>query len=121
MITFTIDLPPITKKNHSQVINNAKTGRLMVIPSKQYKEYERNAKWFMPKVETIKTPVNIEAHFYMPTRRRVDLVNLLQALCDILVKYEVIEDDNFNIVASFDGSRVNYDKERPRTEVIINE
>ena len=106
MITFTIDLPPITKKNHSQVISNPKTGRIMVIPSKQYKEYERNAKWFMPRIETITTPINIEAHFYMPTRRRVDLVNLLQALCDILVKYEVIEDDNSSVVASFDAKNI---------------
>lgn len=55
----------------------------------------------------------------MPTRRRVDLVNLEQALLDILVKYNVIEDDNSKIVFSMDGSYVDYDKENPRTEVFI--
>ena len=91
----------------------------MVIPSKQYKEYEHESAWFMPHIKTIDQPVNIRAVFYMPTRRRVDLVNLLQALCDILVKYSVLEDDNCSVVASFDGSRVDYDKDNPRTEVSI--
>jgi Holliday junction resolvase RusA-like endonuclease len=118
---FVIRLAPITKKNHSTIITNKTTGKLMVIPSKQYKEYEHESAWFMPHIKTIDRPVNIRAVFYMPTHRRVDLVNLLQALCDILVKYSVIEDDNFNIVAGFDGSRVDYDKENPRTEVWIYE
>ena len=118
---FTIRLAPITKKNHSTIITNKTTGKLMVIPSKQYKEYEHESAWFMPHIKTIDRPVNIRAVFYMPTHRRVDLVNLLQALCDILVKYSVIEDDNFNIVAGFDGSRVDYDKDSPRTEVWIYE
>lgn len=116
---FTIRLAPITKKNHSQIITSPKTGRPMVIPSKQYKEYEHESAWFMPHIKTIDQSVNIRAVFYMPTRRRVDLVNLLQALCDILVKYSVLEDDNCSIVASFDGSRVDYDKDNPRTEVWI--
>jgi Holliday junction resolvase RusA-like endonuclease len=118
---FVIRLAPITKKNHSSIITNKTTGKLMVIPSKQYKEYEHESAWFMPHIKTIDRPVNIRAVFYMPTHRRVDLVNLLQALCDILVKYSVIEDDNFNIVAGFDGSRVDYDKDSPRTEVWIYE
>jgi len=55
----------------------------------------------------------------MQTRRRVDLVNLLEATCDMLVKYKVIEDDNNKIVVSHDGSRVFYDKENPRVEITI--
>lgn len=55
----------------------------------------------------------------MPTRRRVDLCNLHEALCDVLVKFGVVQDDNCKIIASMDGSRVLYDKENPRTEVYI--
>ena len=55
----------------------------------------------------------------MPTKRRVDLGNLQASTCDILVKYKVIKDDNFNIVTSMDGSRVFQDKNNPRTEIII--
>ena len=119
-MNFTIKLPPITKKNHSQIIFNRNTGQRMVIPSKQYREYEHECAWFMPP-ERMEGKVNVKAIFYMPTKRRVDLVNLLQALLDILVKYGVIEDDNSNVVVSVDGSRVRYDKENPRTEVEITE
>jgi hypothetical protein len=37
-----------------------------------------------------------------------------------LVAYGIIADDNSNIVASMDGSRVLYDRENPRTEIYIN-
>ena len=55
----------------------------------------------------------------MPTKHRVDITNLHSALHDILVHYQVIEDDNSNIVKATDGSRVLYDKENPRTEIYI--
>jgi Holliday junction resolvase RusA-like endonuclease len=55
----------------------------------------------------------------MPTKRRCDVVNMLEATLDILVKYGVLADDNSNIVVSMDGSRVLYDKENSRTEVEI--
>ena len=55
----------------------------------------------------------------MPTRRRVDLVNLIEATTDILVKARVLEDDHCRIVAGHDGSRVVYDKENPRAEITI--
>lgn len=51
----------------------------------------------------------------------MDLVNLLEATCDILVHYRVLEDDNSKIVVSHDGSRVLYDKENPRVEIWITE
>ena len=108
----------MTKKNH-QTIVRAK-GRLMVIPSKQYKQYEKDCEPYMPTLDaTIDYPIELACKFYMPTHRRVDAVNLLQAVCDILVKYGVIADDNSNIIASFDGTRVLYDKENPRTEITI--
>lgn len=55
----------------------------------------------------------------MPTKRRVDLSNLIEAVDDILVKAGVLEDDNYKIVQSHDGSRVLHDKENPRTEITI--
>lgn len=115
---FTIKLEPVTKKNSQRIIYV--NHRPMIIPSKKYKDYEHDCAWFMPS-QRISGQVNVKAHFYMKTKRRVDLVNLLQALLDVLVKYDVIEDDNSNIVVSMDGSRVLYDKENPRTEVEITE
>ena len=49
----------------------------------------------------------------------MDLTNLLAATCDILTDYGVIADDNYKIVVSHDGSRVLFDKDRPRVEIEI--
>ncbi len=114
---FTIELPPRTKKNSQRIVTVK--GRPIIIPSKAYKDYERDCMPFMPMVDTIDYPVNVKAVFYMPTRRRCDMTNLMQSLADILVHYGVLEDDNYKIIASWDGSRVRYCKESPRTEVEI--
>ena len=113
-----IPIAPITKKNHQQIIKAG--GRMMVIPSKQYRKYEADCMPFLKRVG-IDYAVNVKALYYMPTKRRVDLVNLHEALCDVLVKYGVIEDDNSKIIASMDGSRVLYDKQNPRTEIYIEQ
>ena len=57
----------------------------------------------------------------MPTARRVDLTNLLEALDDVLVNAGVLADDNCNIIYSHDGSRAFVDRENPRTEIVIRE
>lgn len=117
-IKFTIYLEPRTKKNSSQIIINPRTNRPMIIPSKKYKEYEEEAGWFV-KATGIDYPVNVKCLFYMKTRRKVDLSNLISAISDVLVKYGVITDDNSSIIAGYDGSRVLYDKANARTEVTI--
>ena len=105
-----------TKKNSSRIITAG--GRTMLIPSKQYLEFEKNCKLFL-KPTKIDYAVNLKCVFYMKTRRRVDLPNLLNSICDVLVKHQVIVDDNKDIVAGFDGSRVLYDKNQPRVEIEI--
>lgn len=119
MIKLTINLPPITKKNHQQIV--FVKGRPMVLPSKQYRQYEADCAVFLSKSYLIDKPVNVKCLYYMPTHRRVDLTNLLEATHDVLVKYRVLADDNANIIASVDGSRVLYDKSNPRTEIYIEE
>ena len=120
-LQFTVKLPPVSKKNSQQILTNPKTGRPFIMPSKKYKEYERAALWFIPKGEIITRPVNVKCLFYMPTRRKCDLVNMQEAILDVMVKAGLLADDNFSIVQSMDGSRVLYDKENPRTEVYITE
>lgn len=119
MVEFTIDIAPVTKKNHSQIIYTG--GRPRLIPSKQYVQYEKDCQFFMPHIMTIDKRINVKAIYYMSTRRKVDLINLHSALHDVLVAYRVVADDNSNIIASTDGSRVMYDKTSPRTEVEIVE
>ena len=53
-------------------------------------------------------PINLKCTFIVSDKRKRDIVNLLNAIQDILVKYEVIADDNYNIVQAIDGTRIIY-------------
>lgn len=120
LVHFTIPLTPITKKNHQQILRNAKTGRPFIMPSKQYKDYEAAAARYVPNIgKKIDCPVNVQTVFYMPTRRKVDKANLEESIHDVLVYAGLLVDDNRDIIAGTDGSRVYYDKDNPRTEVTI--
>lgn len=120
MVKLVLEGRPITKKNHQQIVL-AKNGKRFVIQSKQYLIYEGDALWQLKikyKGEMIKSKMNLKAHYYMPDKRMPDLINLMQATCDILEKARVIENDK-NII-SFDGSRImGIDKSNPRTEIEI--
>lgn len=117
---ITIPIAPVSKKNSQRLLKYG--GRLMPVPSAAYSRYETAAGYHLrPRPEKPLTgPLEVRCLYYMPTRRRVDLVNLLEATCDVLVKYRIIEDDHCGIVASHDGSRVLYDKQHPRTEIYIS-
>ena len=111
---------PRSKKN-SQQIFRGKAGRPFITQSQQYKEYERSClRQILPKhVQRIDYSVNVQMVFYMPTKRKCDLGNLQAACLDILVKGNVLKDDNHTIVTTMDGSRVFYDKEHPRVEIEV--
>lgn len=120
---FAIKGEPRTKKNSSMIIRNS--GRPKVMPSKQFREYERVALWQLLSEARIGEPIscscNVKCVYYMKSKRRVDLVNLQEGTLDILVKARIIEDDNSQIVATMDGSCVRYDKDDPRVEIFITE
>ena len=117
-MNIVINIKPVTKKNSQRII--IVRGRPMIIPSKLYKDYEKNCSAYLKPLETpIDYPINLKCLFFMSTKRKIDLCNLQEAICDILVHYGILADDNRNIVAAQDGSRVYYDKENPRTEIEI--
>lgn len=122
MLKFIIPVRPRTKKNHGQLIT-LKNGRQMMLPSKSYKEFEKEVLKFIkehPELRVkIDKPVNLECHFYKDKNYKSDLVGYLQAIQDALVKAEVLEDDNTNIVATTDGSFVELDRQNPRVEITI--
>jgi Holliday junction resolvase RusA-like endonuclease len=121
MIKFTIPLAPISKKNSQRIFRPKGMNRPLIVPSEQYKQYERDAAHFIPRGVYINAPVNVKCLFYMPTRRKCDLTNLLEAIDDVMVKAGLLADDNFTVIESHDGSRVLYDKDNPRTEIYITE
>ena len=118
-IEFTINGNPVSKKNSQQIVY-PKGRKPIIVQSKTYKDYEKACKQFMPKMDKpIDQPCTVTALFYRKDHRRCDITNLMSALHDVLVKYGVVLDDNFNIIYSVDGTRVFVDQKNPRTEVTI--
>ena len=125
---FVISGNPVTKKNSQQIVYNPKTKRPFIMPSAKYKEYAKAAllelsvqgvKDFTEFDFPISVPVNVACRYYMVTKRKVDLCNLIEATLDILCDAGVLDDDNCTIVARHDLSEVRYDKEHPRVEIEI--
>ena len=119
---FTLNVIPATKKNHGEIIH-ARNGAHIMLPSKAYRRFEKECLDIIEDKHRVEIdfPINAQCIFYMPTRRIVDLTNLLNAIMDTLVKARVLKDDNSRIVQSHDGSRVMYDKENPRIEILLEE
>ncbi len=124
-IHFIIYTEPRSKKNSQQIAMNKKTGVRFVVQSETYKRFEKECKSDLYPIqqslkEPINYPINIKCLFYKSTKHKCDLTNLLEAIDDVLVKDKIIEDDNYNILVSHDGSRVFVDKDNPRIEITIS-
>lgn len=119
---YVIPHEPRTKKNSLKIAYNRRTGKPFVRQSEQYSEFEDAAAYYLlPRPPSpIDYPVTVKCVFYMKTRRKVDKSNLEAAVHDILVDCLILTDDNRDIIASTDGSRVYYDKENPRVEIEIS-
>lgn len=126
---FTIPVKPRTKKNHMQLVT-LKTGRQMLLPSKAYKQFEKEVLNFVaenPLIiksnEEFKLPIqdriNLKCTFYKEKDYKADLAGYIQAIQDALVKAGVIADDNHKIIESTNGSKVKLDRDNPRIEVEI--
>lgn len=127
-IRYTINGEARTKKNHMMIAGTGvrcptcrKFGKQYIRQGKAHDEYTEAARWqIRPRPpRPIECPVNIKCLFYMKTRRRVDALNLLATIDDLLVECGVLKDDNSSIVVGHDGSRVLHDPDNPRTEIYI--
>ena len=122
MIEIKIPVIPRSKKNSQEIVFNRKTGHRMVIQNKRFTEFEKKCKEYLPKLEKpIDYPINLQCKFYVCDARKRDIANYLEAIQDILVKYNVLEDDNYNIVASINGCSMEIDRDNPRVEITIKE
>ena len=117
-VKFVLYGDPKTKKNSQQIAYYR--GKPFIMQGGKYTAYANDILWQIRfHEEPISEPVNVKVVYYRNSKRRVDLGNLLAATCDILIDGGVLKDDNRDIVASHDGSRVYYDKENPRAEITI--
>ena len=127
-IKYVIKGDPRTKKNSLMIAGKGKRcpkcgkfEKQWVRQGKAHSDFAEAALWQLrPRPKSpIEARVNVKCLFYMKTRRRVDTLNLLASIDDILVGAGVLADDNSSIVVAHDGSRVLYDSVDPRTEITI--
>lgn len=120
MIIIKIPIQCRSKKNSQQILYNRYTRKPFISQGKLYKQFEAECGYYLIKHRyKIDYPINLKCTFYVPDKRQRDIVNLLNAIQDILVKYEVIADDNYNIVNSVDGTKIIYEKGRQETIIEI--
>lgn len=128
VLRYTIQGDPRTKKNSLMIAGSGKRCPVCHKPAKQWVRqgkahdaFAQAAAWQLrPRPSRpIDYPVNVQCLFYMQTLRRVDLLNLLATIDDLLVEAKILTDDNCRIVVSHDGSRVLHDKYNPRVEIYI--
>lgn len=120
MLKIIIPVIPRSKKNSQEIVFNRKTGHRMVIQNKRYTEYEKECKKYIPILDRpIDFPINLQCKFYVNDARKRDIANYIEAIQDILTKYGILEDDNYNIVSSLNGCSMEIDRENPRVEIYI--
>lgn len=119
MMKLIIPVKPRTKKNSQQIMKAG--NKRWIGPSKAALAFERQCAWWIKDCyrQKISEPVNVRVRFFVESKRKVDLTNLLESIDDVLVKYGVLSDDNANIIAGHDGSRVYVDRATPRLEILI--
>jgi len=123
LFCYTIYGDCASKKNSKRIIYNRSTGKPMIISSKKYDKWEKDAIKQMEndKVPKLKLGEKMNAKIIIFRKNRLggsgDLNNFLQGPLDLLVKAGVLKDDNRNIIYSTDGSRMFYDKDNPRVEI----
>jgi Holliday junction resolvase RusA-like endonuclease len=116
-----------TKKNRPRLIRVK--GRTIPIPCKEYMTWEKISvlqlniarselgAWKRDCVFP-NEPVEVEAVFYR-TNRRPDLVNLYQALSDILEKARIVHNDRQ--IVCWSGGPIIVDKDKPRVEITVSQ
>lgn len=115
---------PTTKKTHQQIIYVK--GRPRILPSPQYLAYEKLCKaaclaaWADEGNEPIDFGISILMKVFLPNYQGIgDHNGYMQAIGDILQKWNVIEDDMW-IAWDSDGAHwLSIDPSNPRVEIII--
>lgn len=113
-----------SKKNSKSIITNRRTGKPMIIASKRAKDMEKNmaSEFSTQRGEhsTINRPSSVCMKLYHKDNIKRDLDNVATSVLDGLVRGNVIDDDNYDIVKSLHIEDCGVDKNNPRVEIEIN-
>lgn len=118
LLHLRLDGIPPSKKNSHMIIVNPKTKRPMVIPKKEYRDWEKAAAESLLKQYyavdgfvrlfplTRTTPCRIHILYAVKGMRSWDLSNKSESVLDALVRSGILEDDNRFVVKSLEMSSI---------------
>lgn len=89
------------------------------VKSKEYVAWIKEAGFFIREAPKLVQPVKINYFLTMRNGGSGDLSNRLKAIEDLLVKKEVIPDDNHKIIPEFSVKFAGYDSKNPRVWVEV--
>lgn len=121
---FTYNGVIYSKKNSKSVITNRRTGKPMVISSKNARAMEHDmAVQFMlqKKGYVAPKPCSISIFIWRPNNVRRDLDNMATSIMDGLVKGGILEDDDYTHVGSLCIVDMGVSKIDPCAEIEIDE
>ena len=126
LLRLTVHGAPRTKKNSGRIVQTR--GRPRLLPSKAWGEWMESAEidFEFIGMDAVRgaCPIipdhalNCRAVFYRDARRG-DAVGFYQGLADLLEKRGVVRNDAQ--IVSWDGSRLDVDRENPRVEVLLED
>lgn len=114
---------PSLKNSKGVIVRN---GRGYLIPSELVQKYENANEWvyvanknkFLSMIKNSRKPLKIKFFFVRDTQRKFDYINAAQIVLDMMVKAELLPDDNMTeVIPIFDGYSV--DKENPGVYIYL--
>jgi hypothetical protein len=121
---FFVPIAPM-EKPRSQTVAKDKGGNMIVVDTEEYIKYVKDFKKTMINCGMsyptlmISEPCQVTALFYTNSRKIPSLTAYLETLLECLVYSGITQGKGYNIVRSTDGSKIMYDQNRPRIEIII--
>lgn len=124
LLTVVLRGNPATKKTSNRVFTNRVTGKVVVAPSEKYALWVRNVSeklrlaWITQSGSNKAWEGDVEVQaLFLRVDRRADLVNLMQALADLLQYSGVLKNDSQ--IKSWDGTRHGLNKFEPCVAMVM--
>ena len=110
-----------SKKNSRNIF--VRGGKQFNIPSKQYKEWHKQATMQLLIAGQIRfeSVCDVQMEFYLPDNRACDLTNKAESVMDLLVDCKILLDDKWQVVPRVFLESKGVDLDNPRVTVWIKE
>lgn len=116
-----------SSKNHKRIVFNSRTKKPFLIKAKKTLEAEdglliqlqsKKSAWLKMVGKEPSYPLAVSFKIYRQTKQRFDYVNLVQSICDLMIKAGYLPDDSADyFIPVFSPYEV--DKKNPRVEIRI--